>query len=182
MSTPTARAQFQAPRPLTDLARDTRDPVVVDGNYQLGRGMNNLIIWLVVLTLIFWGLFYWFKPAIVQSRGIDGRLTGTANVGRSLLAGFLIALLITLLIWVFRSRGNVYGYNMSSGPANILLWFVILGLVFWGLLYWLNPTVVQTVAADGTPTGSADVVKALLGGVIIALIITLLIWLFRACQ
>lgn len=97
----TARASFQTPRPLGDLARDAQ--YQQDVNYYMGKGASNLLIWFVVLALIFWAVLYFFKPKVVQKVGLDGRPTGVSDVGKSLLGGLLIALLIVLIIWLFRA-------------------------------------------------------------------------------
>ncbi len=70
----------------------------------------------------------------------------------------------------------------GAGAGNLILWFVVIGLIAWCLLYALKPTVVQKVGLDGLPTGDADTGKTLLGALLIALIITLIIWLLRSCR
>jgi hypothetical protein len=70
----------------------------------------------------------------------------------------------------------------SSIGANLLLWFVIIGLIAWFLLYALKPKIVQKVGLDGQPTGEADVGKSLLGALLIALVVVLIIWLLRASK
>jgi hypothetical protein len=70
----------------------------------------------------------------------------------------------------------------SAIAANLLLWFVIIGLIAWFLLYALKPKIVQKVGLDGQPTGEADVGKSLLGALLIALVVVLLIWLLRASK
>ena len=70
---------------------------------------------------------------------------------------------------------------MSGGASNLLLWFVIIVLIAWFLMYFLKwPTFVQKVNAQGQPTGVADAGRSLLAAVILALIIILIIWLFRS--
>lgn len=72
---------------------------------------------------------------------------------------------------------------MSGGVANLILWFVIIAIVAWFLMYFLKwPTFVQKVDAQGQPTGVADAGKSLLAAVILALIIVLIIWLFRSSR
>ena len=73
-------------------------------------------------------------------------------------------------------------YHMGRGASNLLLWFVVLTLIFWALLYFFNPKLVQKNGVDGRPTGQQDVAKSLLGGLLIALFLILLIWLFRSCK
>jgi hypothetical protein len=174
----TARNSIRAQSSLSDLARSRDQSLQNDTRQYFGRPVHSLVLCFVVLTLIFWGLLYWTRPVLVQNTGLNGRPDGTPSLGKSLLGGFLIALLITLVIWLFKSYGGAY----SEGPSHLLIWFIVLALIFWALLYWLNPAAVQRVGLDGNPTGTVDVTKALLGAVIIALIIVLVMWLFKACQ
>lgn len=70
----------------------------------------------------------------------------------------------------------------SSTVTSLLLWFVVVSLVAWFLFYAFKPTVVQKVGVDGRPTGEVDIGKSLLGGLLVGLIVTLVIWLLRSCK
>ena len=77
---------------------------------------------------------------------------------------------------------TVSGAPLMKGSAtNLLIWFVIIAIVAWFIMYFTKwPTFIQKVNAQGQPTGVADAGRALLAAVILALIIVLIIWLFRS--
>lgn len=61
-----------------------------------------------------------------------------------------------------------------------LFWFLVVGLIFWFLLFALKPDFVQKDDHDGNPTGEVDQGKVLLWAVIIALIAVFLMWIFQS--
>ena len=71
-----------------------------------------------------------------------------------------------------------YGYALG-GVANLVLWFIIIAVIAWFILWLTKPAAVQTRTPDGTLTGQVDAGKVLVAAIVIALIIVVLIWLFR---
>lgn len=77
------------------------------------------------------------------------------------------------------------GGGYKSGPGcwgGILAVFVVVLIVAFFLLYALNPTYVQNVNADGTPSGTVNVGKAVIAAIIFAVIAALIFWAFCACN
>jgi len=57
-------------------------------------------------------------------------------------------------------------------------WFVIIAVIVWLILVLTCPEWIQQCDCDGNPNGEIDQGKAVLYAVIIAIIISVLIWLF----
>ena len=75
-------------------------------------------------------------------------------------------------------------YNGSYGRGghwflNLVIWFVIVAVIVWFILVSTKPTWVQKNDENGVSTGEVDQGKAILWAVIIALIITAVIWVVR---
>jgi len=66
--------------------------------------LATLLIWLFVLLVLFWIIFYTFRPAFV----LNGT-TGEIDTGRLLLAAFVAAVIVVIIIWLIKlavSRGS----------------------------------------------------------------------------
>lgn len=87
-------------------------------------------------------------------------------------------------------RGSVYeqkglsslsptGYSyMSNGKWNMLLWFLVVAIVIYLLLLAFKPMFVQQTT-NGQPNGSVDQVRAILTSVIGAIVVVLVVYIFR---
>lgn len=75
-------------------------------------------------------------------------------------------------------------YNGSYGRGgnwflNLVIWFIVIAVIVWFILVSTKPTWVQKNDDNGVTTGEVDQGKAILWAVIIALIITAVIWIVR---
>lgn len=70
--------------------------------YGMG-GFGNFVLWFVIIFVIIWFIMWLTKPAAVQTRNPDGSLTGNIDAGKVLVASLVIALIIIVLVWLFRS-------------------------------------------------------------------------------
>ena len=64
--------------------------------------------------------------------------------------------------------------KMTLG-MKLLLWFVIVFIVVWFVLYMAHPTWVQNVV-NGAPDGTINNFKCVLYSLIVAIIVTLIVW------
>ena len=62
---------------------------------------------------------------------------------------------------------------------NLVIWFIIVAVIVWFILVSTKPTWVQKTDDNGVATGEVDQGRAILWAVIIALIITCVIWVVR---
>ncbi|MCL6572773.1 MAG: hypothetical protein K6T88_14000 [Bacillus sp. (in: Bacteria)] len=74
----------------------------VDG-YTLSKHVN-YVAWLIGLTLLFWLILWFWKPTWLQMKDANGQPTGQANAWLALLWGFIIALVITLIIFLLERK------------------------------------------------------------------------------
>lgn len=70
-------------------------------------------------------------------------------------------------------------FLFQNNYTSLLLWFVIITIIVWLFLYFLKPVWVQETDLPGNPTGIVSIWKSFLWAVIIALILTLIIWVIR---
>ena len=75
-------------------------PVVNNNNYGLSNG-GHLLAWLIGLTVLFWLIFWLWDPTFVQNKNANGTPNGTPNPWLALLWGFIVAIVIVALIWLF---------------------------------------------------------------------------------
>jgi len=71
--------------------------------YTLSKNLN-YVAWIIGLTLLFWLILWFWKPTWVQNKDVNGQVTGEANAWLALLWGFIIALIITLIIFLFTRK------------------------------------------------------------------------------
>lgn len=71
-------------------------------------------------------------------------------------------------------------FNVGGSCGMFILWFVIIAVIAWLILYAIKPSVVQKVNAQNVHTGEPDPLKVLVGAILIAIIIVIIIWLFRS--
>ena len=79
---------------------------VADKNYAKTGKMNTMgsyFIWFVIIVLITWFVLYLWKPTWVMKKDDTGKVTSEINTGSILLWSLVIAIGITLLIWLFKS-------------------------------------------------------------------------------
>ena len=92
-----------------------------------------------------------------------------------------------------------YSYHMDTKVSKIILVFFILVTIFWLLLYTFNPGVIQGPSSNrrylikGDPLSVIanpeaddfeavpDTARCFIGALILALVVVVLLWLFRAC-
>jgi hypothetical protein len=66
-------------------------------HYQSGWGwLATLLIWLFVLLVLFWIIFYTFRPGFVLNSA------GEIDTGRLLLAAFVAAIIVVIIIWLIK--------------------------------------------------------------------------------
>lgn len=81
-------------------------------------------------------------------------------------------------------KGHEGRYHGSYGRGghwflNLVIWFIIITVIVWFILVSTKPTWVQKRDDNGVTTGEVDQGRAILWAVIIALIITAVIWVVR---
>ena len=87
-------------KPVETLAYDDAAPQ--DCGYKMG-GLASLVLWFIIIFVVIWFILWLTKPAAVQTRNPDGTLTGNIDAGKVLVASLVIALIIIILIWLFRA-------------------------------------------------------------------------------
>jgi len=60
-----------------------------------------------------------------------------------------------------------------------LFWFLVVGIIVWFLLFALKPDFVQKTNKYDEPTGEVDQGRVLGISIVVALIVTFLIWMFQ---
>lgn len=74
-------------------------------NYSLNKS-GNFLAWLIGLTILFW-LILWFlwKPTWIQNKDANGVPTGQLNPWLALIWAFILALIISAIIyWLFNRK------------------------------------------------------------------------------
>ena len=74
-----------------------------------------------------------------------------------------------------KHAGECVGY----GWWFYLFWFLVVGIIVWFLLFALKPDFVQKTNKHDDPTGEVDQGKVLGTAIVVALVITFLIWVFQ---
>lgn len=69
-----------------------------DGIRKLGP--ITLLLWFIILTLIFWIIFYAWKPSIVQQTDQRGNPTGEPDGVKVLVFSAIISLIIIIIIFI----------------------------------------------------------------------------------
>lgn len=66
--------------------------------------------------------------------------------------------------------------KMDGSFAWGLVWFIIISFIVYVILISVKPSWVQSTNADGSPSGNLDASKAILWTIVIAFIISIIIW------
>lgn len=70
----------------------------------------------------------------------------------------------------------------TSAAVTYTLWFLVTAIIAYIILHAWNPTLVQNTDAAGQPTGTVNVTRVLVGALIVAAIVTLLVWAIRKAR
>ncbi len=94
-----------APPPATAVAVDEKSSAgaakAQTKGYGMTSGVGALIIWFILIFIVTWLLLYGIKPDIVKNKD-----TGEVDMGKLLLATFVITLIIIIIIWLIKSLVN----------------------------------------------------------------------------
>src|SRR5579884_3710067 len=91
-------------QPLSTLSQNSLNDAVLVTDRKPWGGLGSFIFWFVIIAVIAWLVLYSVKPAWVLRPG-----TTEVDSGKVLWISILIALVIVIIIWLFRS--------MSSGAG-----------------------------------------------------------------
>ena len=91
--------------PLSSLAPTGGDVTVINTEPRRTGNFTNLILWFILIFLAAYALLYATKPSWVQrTDALTGRPNGERDQGKLIFWSLILALVITLIIYIVYSR------------------------------------------------------------------------------
>lgn len=71
-----------------------------DGAWKYGYCVN-YIFWFFIIAIITWFILFILKPSFIQTKDVNGNVTGDINNGKLLVTAIIVAIIIIIILALF---------------------------------------------------------------------------------